>query len=104
MKSLFSHEERERKLDRIGDPLAALDATVDFQAIADRVVALLPSVDVSKGGCPPFPILLMIKLWVISSYTISPTTRLNISRWTESPCNAFLVQYPDGGICRHPGT
>ncbi len=65
MNSLFASEERERKLDRIGDPLAALDATVDFQAIADRVAQRLPSVDYSKGGRPPFPILLMIKLLVI---------------------------------------
>ncbi len=61
MQSLVAHEERERKLDRICDPLVALDATVDFQAIADCVAALLQSVDVSKGGRPPFPILLMIK-------------------------------------------
>ncbi len=60
MQSLFAHEERERKLDRFGDSLAALDATVDFQAVADRVALLLPSVDYFKGGRPPFPVLLTI--------------------------------------------
>lgn len=49
MKSLLAREERESKLDRIGDPLAALDATVDFQTIADRVAALLPKADNRKG-------------------------------------------------------
>ncbi len=50
VQSLFSHAERERKLDQLGDSLAALDTTVDFQAIADRVAALLPMVDHCKGG------------------------------------------------------
>jgi hypothetical protein len=44
MVSLFAHDERQRKLDRIGDPLAALDASVDFKAIARDVEALLPVV------------------------------------------------------------
>ncbi len=37
MPSLFAQDERNRKLDRLGDPLAALDAAVDFQTIADQV-------------------------------------------------------------------
>jgi len=65
MSSLFAHDERERKLNRIGDPLAALDATVDFQAIAAQVAALLPQVDYTRGGRPPFSVLLMVKLLVL---------------------------------------
>lgn len=72
MPSLFAGEERERKLDRIGDPLAALTGAVDFQAIADRVAALLPKVDYSKGGRPPFPVLLMVKLLILKQlYNLS---------------------------------
>jgi len=57
---------------RIGDPLAALAATVDFQAIAGRVAALLPRVDSRHGERPPFPVLLMIKLLVIKQlYNLS---------------------------------
>lgn len=72
MTSLFADEERERKLDRIGDPLAALTATVDFAAIAAKVAVLLPVVDYSKGGRPPFPLLLMVKLLVLKQlYNLS---------------------------------
>lgn len=72
MTSLFASDERERKLDRIGDPLAALDAAVDFAAIADQVKALLPVVDYAKGGRPPFSALLMVKLLVLKQlYNLS---------------------------------
>ena len=72
MRSLFAGDERERKLDRIGDPLAALDASVDFVAIAKEVEALLPVVDYSKGGRPPFSVLLMVKLLVLKQlYNLS---------------------------------
>ncbi len=59
MRSLFASDERERKLDRIGDPLAALDASVDFAGIAREVEAVLPAVDYAQGGRPRFSVLLM---------------------------------------------
>jgi IS5 family transposase len=65
MISLFANEERQRKLDRIGDPLTALAATVDFAAIAARISAALPKVDYSRGGRPPFAVELMIRLLVL---------------------------------------
>ena len=43
--NLVTHEERVRKLERVGAHLTALDATVDSQAIAARVAALLLRVD-----------------------------------------------------------
>lgn len=72
MISMFAGDERERKLDRIGDPLALLSARVDFAAITRRVKALLPVVDYAKGGRPPFPVLLMVKLLVLKQlYNLS---------------------------------
>jgi|CXWL01.1.fsa_nt_gi hypothetical protein len=71
MRNLFALDERERKLDRIGDPLAALDVSVDFVAIAKEVEALLPVVDYSKGGRPPFSVLLMVKLLVLKQLYIA---------------------------------
>jgi IS5 family transposase len=72
MTSLFAKDERERKLDRIGDPLAAIVASVDFSAIANEVEALLPVVDRTRGGRPPFSVELMVKLLVLKQlYNLS---------------------------------
>ena len=72
MLSLFAGDERERKLDRIGDPLALLAARVDFAEIARQVEALLPVVDHARGGRPPFPVLLMVKMLVLKQlYNLS---------------------------------
>lgn len=72
MMSMFAGDERERKLDRIGDPLAALYASVDFATIAQQVEALLPVVDYAKGGRPPFSVRLMVKLLVLKQlYNLS---------------------------------
>lgn len=49
MPSLFAQDERNRKLDRLGDPLAALDAAVDFQTITAQVTVRLPKADYAKG-------------------------------------------------------
>lgn len=70
--SLFAAEERVRKLDRLGEPLAALSAHVDFDVLAERVSAKLPEVDRSRGGRPPFPVKLMVKLLVLKQlYNLS---------------------------------
>lgn len=72
MTSLFAGDERERKLDRMGDPLALLSARVDFAAITRRVEVLLPVIDYAKGGRPPFSVLLMVKLLVLKQlYNLS---------------------------------
>lgn len=72
MTSLFANDERERKLDRIGDPLAAIAAQVNFEAVAREVEALLPVIDYAKGGRPPFSVVLMVKLLVLKQlYNLS---------------------------------
>ena len=70
--SLFAGDEREWKLDVIGDPLALLSRRVDFAQIASQVEALLPVVDYARGGRPPFSVLLMVKLLVLKQlYNLS---------------------------------
>lgn len=39
-RGLFTAEERERKIDQLGDPLAVLERHIDFAAIAKEVDAL----------------------------------------------------------------
>jgi len=71
MVSLFAHDERKRKLDRIGDPLAALNASVDFKAIATAVEALLPVVDYFKRRRPRISVLLVNMLVLKQWYGLS---------------------------------
>lgn len=56
-RSLFAHEERERKrkIDGMGDPLAVLERHIDFAAIAEEVEAAAPRPSQERGGRPPYP-------------------------------------------------
>ena len=40
--SLFAAEEREDRIDKMGDPLLAIEQTIDFGAIAARVDEVAP--------------------------------------------------------------
>lgn len=42
MLSLFADQEREAKLNSLGDPLALLDKHVDFAALADEIDGWAP--------------------------------------------------------------
>lgn len=63
--SLFAAEEREAKLDKLGDILQVMEQHVDFAALAARIdqAASRPSLD--KGGRPPFPTVLMVRVLVL---------------------------------------
>ena len=62
---LFAAEEREAKMDHLGDVLQVMEQHVDFKALAAEVdcVALRP---VSlQGGRPPFPTETMVRILVV---------------------------------------
>lgn len=72
MISLFAGEERSAKRDRLGDPLQVLDRQIDFAALANAVDAKLVIGDVGRGGRPPYPTELMIRLLVLQQlYNLS---------------------------------
>jgi IS5 family transposase len=72
MMSLFAVEERTAKRERLGDPLQVLDRHIDFSALAQAVDAKLVIGDVGRGGRPPYPTELMIRLLVVQQlYNLS---------------------------------
>jgi len=63
--SLFETQERREKLEGIGDPLAQFDQHLDFAAITAKVDAVVPRSPQPKGGRPPYPTEVMVRLLVI---------------------------------------
>jgi hypothetical protein len=63
--SLFAEQEREDRRAKIGDPLVDLAEHVDFEALAARIDAAAPRPSRAKGGRPPCPTVLMIKILVL---------------------------------------
>ncbi len=70
--SLFAEQERETKLDRIGDALSKLVEHVDFAALAAEIDDAAPRPGRERGGRPPFPTELMVRVLVIQQlYNLS---------------------------------
>jgi IS5 family transposase len=63
--SLFAEHEREDRRTKLGDPLVGLAKHVDFEALAASVDEAAPRPSRAKGGRPPYPTLLMIKILVL---------------------------------------
>ena len=62
---LFAGQRRESKLDRLGDPLVALDKHIDFAALAAEVDRVAPRPDSAQGGRPPYPTETMVRILVV---------------------------------------
>ena len=62
---LFAGQRRESKLDRLGDPLVALDQHIDFAALAAEVDHVAPRPDSAQGGRPPYPTETMVRILVV---------------------------------------
>ncbi|WP_437438516.1 transposase, partial [Azotobacter vinelandii] len=65
MFSLFADQEREAKLDSLGDPLALLNKHVDFASLAAEIDHWAPRPSRAKGGRPPYPTEQMTRLLVL---------------------------------------
>lgn len=70
--SLFAAEEREAKLDRLGDVLQVLEKHVDFAALAAAIDQAAPRPGRERGGRPPFPTELMVRTLILQQlYNLS---------------------------------
>lgn len=62
---LFADLEHKAKIDALGDPLAEIDACIDFAALAAEVDRMAPRPVSSQGGRPPFPTEIMVRILVL---------------------------------------
>lgn len=62
---LFADEARKRKVDSLGDPLQVIERHIDFAELTQLVDALLPRGDGRKGGRPPYPTEVMVRILVL---------------------------------------
>lgn len=62
---LFADLEHKAKIDALGDPLAEIDACVDFAVLAAEVDRIAPRPESSQGGRPPFPTEIMVRILVL---------------------------------------
>jgi len=63
--SLFADQEREAKLNKLDDALRVLEQHVDFAALAAEVDGAAPRPSRERGGRPPFPTELMVRVLLI---------------------------------------
>ena len=62
---LFADERHRKKIDALGDPLAQIDSTIDFTALAAEVVRIAPPSVNAQGGRQPYPTETMVRIVVL---------------------------------------
>ena len=62
---LFASQLREGQIDDLGDPLAGIEACIDFKALAGAVDQAAPRGESPKGGCPAYPTETMVRILVL---------------------------------------
>ena len=65
--ALLADEGYVHKVDAIGDPLQKIEAVVDFAALAQAVEKIAPRPEQPKGGRPPYPTEVMVRILVVKS-------------------------------------
>lgn len=95
--SLFAEHEREVRRATIGDPLVGLTKHVDFEALAASIDGAAPRPSRAKGGRPPYPTVLMVKIPKRSATAASPhhgpasnTCSARWHKWAASWCAAWV--------------
>lgn len=62
---LFAANKRKEKIDRLGDPLTAIEEHIDFVSLASEVDRVSPRPESLQGGRPPFPTETMVRILVL---------------------------------------
>ncbi|SMF96019.1 Transposase domain [Methylomagnum ishizawai] len=60
-------QEREARLDRLGDVLQEMEKYIDFKALAAEVDRAAPRPSRARGGRPPFPTELMVRAFILQN-------------------------------------
>lgn len=80
-----------RKVESIGDPLQKMEAVVDFSALAQAVERIAPGPEQPKGGRPPYPTEVMVRVLVVNACMAYPTNRPSSSCWTVAASGDSVV-------------
>jgi hypothetical protein len=62
---LFADCQHREKIDKLGDPLAEIEAAIDFAALASEVDRMAPRPVGLQGGRPPYPTETMVRILVL---------------------------------------
>ena len=62
---LFADAARKRKIEALGDPLQLIARHIDFEHLTQIIDDLLPRGDGRKGGRPPYPTSVMVRILVL---------------------------------------
>ncbi|MFN5746133.1 MAG: transposase, partial [Methylococcaceae bacterium] len=62
---LFASHQRESQINHMGDPLAGIEACIDFKALAASVDQVAPRGECAKGGRPAYPTETMVRILVL---------------------------------------
>lgn len=62
---LFADAARKRKIEALGDPLQRIARRIDFEHLTQVLEELLPRTDARKGGRPPYPSSVMVRILVL---------------------------------------
>lgn len=79
--SLFAAEEREAKLNKLGDVLQILGKHVDFAALAAAIDLAAPRPSRERGGRPPFPTEIMVRTLLLQQLYNLSDEQLEFQCW-----------------------
>lgn len=62
---LFAADARRCKIESLGDPLQIIARHIDFAHLAGLIDALYPRPDAARGGRPPYPTEVMVRVLIL---------------------------------------